>query len=580
MGKVKYDKENGVSLDTFSSQANLTEKVDEPERMQWGHKAEFMLACIGYAVGLGNVWRFPYLCQSNGGGAFLIPYFIMLLVEGIPLFYMELSIGQRMRLGPIPVWKKISPWSGGVGYGMCVASFLSSCFYNVIIAWCLYYLVHSFQSPLPWESCHSAVNSTDWVKCKEMGSTQYYWYYEALNIGSDINDRSGFTWKITLCLLLAWVLVIICMWKGIQTTGKVVYFTATFPYLVLLVFLVQGFMLEGYDDGLKFFFVPKWEKLKEPKVWLEAAAQIFFSLSLAFGGLIAYASYNDEKNNTLQDALIISFTNCATSILAGTVIFSILGYRANSKMKFCMQELGITDKRYLPQNCTVEHFLNGGTGGTGLAFVAFTEAISQLPVSTAFSLLFFLMLITLGMGSMFGSLEGLVTSLRDMPMFKQVRKEFIIIMVAIPGFLSGLGFTLVSGEYMVQLFNKFSVDIPILVVALCEIIFISWVYGMDRFSDDIEYMTGRQPPLIFKILWRFISPATIFVILVLSLYGMMAETPLYELFNRTTGLVTKVPYPGWALGLGIFVFILSFLFVPIGIVYNFIKRRRDNYSME
>lgn len=581
MEPVKFDKEqDNVEIDNFASTVNLTE-AKEPERMQWGNKAEFMLACIGYAVGLGNVWRFPWLAQSNGGGAFLIPYFIMLLIEGIPLFYLELSLGQRLRLGPIPIWKKVSPWAFGVGYAMCIASFLSSCFYNVVIAWCLYYLFISFASPLPYHECPKNTTSTltEHLKCHEIGSTQYYWYYEALQISDDISDHSGFAWKLSLCLLAAWTLVALCMWKGIQTTGKVVYFTATFPYLVLLVFIVQGFLLEGYDDGLKFFFVPKWEKLLEPKVWMEAAAQIFFSLSLAFGGLIAYASYNDEKNNTLKDALIISFTNCGTSIFAGLAIFSILGYRANKKSQFCVKEMGLK-KGEMIDNCTVEHFLAQGSGGSGLAFIAFTEAINHLPVPTFFAILFFLMLITLGLGSMFGSLEGLVTSLRDTPFFQRFRKELVIVVVAVPGFLVGLGFTQFSGEYLVQLFNKFSVDIPILAVALCELIFISWVYGLDKFGNDIEYMTGRQPPMVFKIFWKFISPGAIIIMLALSLYTMFTESPQYLAWNTKEAKGSEVAYPTWALVVGIFVFVGSFLFVPGGIILHWYRSRKNKYQLD
>jgi len=544
------------------------------ERQQWGRKSEFMLACIGYAVGLGNVWRFPWLAQTNGGGAFLIPYVIMLFVEGIPLFYMELCIGQRMRCGPIPVWKKISPWSQGVGYGMCIASFLSSCFYNVIISWCIYYFFMSFQSPLPWQQCpeidtNFSISHHHITKCKEIGATQYYWYYEALQIADSIDDHSGFAWKISLCLLLAWIVVALCMLRGIQTTGKVVYFTATFPYLVLLIFVIKGCTLEGFSAGLEFFFVPDWERLKEPSVWMAAAAQIFFSLGLAFGGLIAYASYNDEKNNCLQDAMIICFTNCGTSIFAGIAIFSILGYRATVKSNICHAEY----PNNTWANCTVDYFLKKGGGGSGLAFVAFTEAINHLPVPTLFSILFFLMLITLGLGSMFGSLEGLVTSLRDMPFFQSRRSEYVILCVAIPGFLTGFGFTQYSGEYLVQLFNKFSIDIPILLVGFAELIYIVYVYGLDKFTDDIEYMTGRKPPYIFIIMWKYVSPAVMVVMLGMAFYDMIAFTPTYEAWDRVLAVTYTRPYPVWAIFTGVLVFVISFAFIPGGAIKAWYQRR-------
>lgn len=127
------------------------------QREQWGGEYEFLLSCIGYCVGLGNVWRFPYLCYRNGGGVFLIPYFIMLFFTGVPLFLMELSLGQYGAAGPIMVWK-CCPLLRGIGIGMLCVSTLVCLYYNVIIAWTFYYLGSSFQSPLPW-SCDAVANA-------------------------------------------------------------------------------------------------------------------------------------------------------------------------------------------------------------------------------------------------------------------------------------------------------------------------------------------------------------------------------------------------------------------------------------
>ncbi|RWS14029.1 Sodium-dependent neutral amino acid transporter SLC6A17-like protein [Dinothrombium tinctorium] len=137
--------------------AELDEKDLRPDvddgRESWDSKLQFMLATIGYAVGLGNVWRFPYLAQKNGGGAFLIPYLIMLAIEGIPVFYLELAVGQRLRKGAIGAWNLVSNYLGGIGIASAVVSFNVALYYNTIIAWCIFYLFHSFESPLPWSSC-------------------------------------------------------------------------------------------------------------------------------------------------------------------------------------------------------------------------------------------------------------------------------------------------------------------------------------------------------------------------------------------------------------------------------------------
>ncbi|XP_010167405.1 sodium- and chloride-dependent transporter XTRP3-like, partial [Antrostomus carolinensis] len=159
----------------------------EKSRPLWDNPLQFVFACISYAVGLGNVWRFPYLCQMYGGGGFLIPYFIMLIAEGMPLLYLELAVGQRMRQGSIGAWKIISPYLCGVGVASVVVSFFLSMYYNVINAWAFWYLFHSFQDPLPWATCPLNVNRTGYEEeCEKTSSTQYFWYRQTLNISRSL----------------------------------------------------------------------------------------------------------------------------------------------------------------------------------------------------------------------------------------------------------------------------------------------------------------------------------------------------------------------------------------------------------
>uniref|UniRef100_A0A8C5XR21 Transporter n=1 Tax=Microcebus murinus TaxID=30608 RepID=A0A8C5XR21_MICMU len=173
----------------------------EDERPAWNSKLQYILAQVGFSVGLGNVWRFPYLCQKNGGGAYLLPYLILLLVIGIPLFFLELSVGQRIRRGSIGVWNYISPKLGGIGFASCVVSSL---------VWCMF--------------CVFLYNSSKTIvepECEKSSATTYYWYREALNISSSISESGGLNWKMTICLLAAWVMVCLAMIKGIQSSGKV-----------------------------------------------------------------------------------------------------------------------------------------------------------------------------------------------------------------------------------------------------------------------------------------------------------------------------------------------------------------------
>uniref|UniRef100_A0A672V1R8 Transporter n=1 Tax=Strigops habroptila TaxID=2489341 RepID=A0A672V1R8_STRHB len=364
-------------------------------RETWARKHEFVLSCLGYCVGLGNVWRFPYLCYRNGGGVFLIPYFIMLLGMGLPLFLMELSLGQYGAAGPITVWK-CCPLLRGVGVSMLIVSSLVSLYYNVIIAWAFYYLGSSFQSPLPW-SCHAPANEGLCQVSNTSGSSsasEVFWNERVLGVthSSGLGDPGTVQWPLALCLLAAWTLVFLCMLRGIRSSGKVVYFTATFPYLVILILIIRGATLDGSLDGVRFYLSSDWSRLQSAQVWSDAASQIFYSLGIGFGGLLSMASYNRFNNNVIRDTLVIAIGNCCTSFLTGFAIFSVLGHMAQTK--------------HVPVGSVVD-------SGPGLAFVAYPEALSLLPGSPLWSSLFFLMLLTLGVDTLFGNIEGITTAILD-----------------------------------------------------------------------------------------------------------------------------------------------------------------------
>lgn len=279
---------------------------------------------------------------------------VMLVLEGIPLFLIELGIGQRMRLGALGVWNQIHPWLGGIGISSCIVTLFVALYYNVIITWCFYYFFNSFtvsinggphyspinhsfpfQSPLPWATCPQ-INGTDVAECARSSETQYFWYRTTLDVSPSINDTGGLKWWIVLCLLLSWTIVFFIVMKGIQSSGKVVYFTSLFPYAVLTIFFIRGITLPGAGAGLAHMYTPKLEKLLEPRVWLEAATQVFYSFGLAFGSLIAFGSYNAPKNNCVRDVLLVSFCNAATAIYASVVIFAILGYKATMNVERCL----------------------------------------------------------------------------------------------------------------------------------------------------------------------------------------------------------------------------------------------------
>ncbi|XP_077402486.1 sodium-dependent proline transporter isoform X2 [Vanacampus margaritifer] len=465
-------------------------------RGHWGGKYEFLLSCLGYCVGLGNVWRFPYLCYRNGGGVFLIPYFIMLFVTGVPLFLMELCLGQYGAAGPITVWK-CCPLLKGIGIGMLCVAVLVSLYYNVIIAWTFYYLGSSFQMPLPW-SCDAIANAAvcNSSSGASVSPSEIFWNERVLGVvnSEGLHDPGPVRWPLALCLLAAWLIVFLCMLKGIHSAGKVVYVTATFPYFVLIVLVIRGATLEGSLQGIAFYLTPDWRRLASAQVWNDAASQIFYSLGIGIGGVLSMASYNKFDNNVIRDTVIITTGNCLSSFFAGFAIFSVLGHMAW--------------RRGVP----VE---NVAVSGPGLAFVVYPEALALLPGSAFWSVLFFLMLFMLGIDTLFGNIEGITTAVLDE--FPQLRrntkhKSLFLGVLCFGLYLMGLLLVTDGGIYWFTLIDSFSTSFGLIIITLFMCIGISFFYGVNQFCQDIIDMIRHCPPwcskvlLYFKACWVFFTP--------------------------------------------------------------------------
>uniref|UniRef100_A0A8C7P4I3 Transporter n=1 Tax=Oncorhynchus mykiss TaxID=8022 RepID=A0A8C7P4I3_ONCMY len=465
-------------------------------RGNWTNKLDFILSMVGYAVGLGNVWRFPYLAFQNGGGAFLIPYLIMLCLAGIPIFLLEVSLGQFASQGPVSVWKAI-PALQGCGIAMLIISVLIAIYYNIIMCWTLYYLFASLKGSLPWANCKNEWNTLD-CKDKDMlllGKTtipsEEYFKYNVLHISKGIEYPGDIRWPLAGCLLLAWLIVYLSLAKGIKSSGKVVYFTATFPYVVLVILLFRGVTLPGAGDGILYFITPKWEKLNDAKVWKDAATQIFFSLSAAWGGLITLSSYNKFHNNCYRDTIIVCIVNSATSIFAGFVIFSVIGFMAH--------ELKVPIEKVADE-------------GPGIAFVVYPEALTRLPLSPFWAIIFFLMLLTLGLDTMFATIETIVTSVSDeFPQYLRKNKPLFTLICCACFFFLGFPMVTENGMYMLQLVDTYAASYSLVIIAICELIGISYFYGLQRFCEDIEMMIGFQPNRFWRICWAFVTPTILTV---------------------------------------------------------------------
>ncbi|XP_057657398.1 sodium-dependent noradrenaline transporter-like [Diorhabda carinulata] len=568
--QVEEDERESFVLSTSSSQAadvdpdSITGGPDD-NRETWGSNTDFLLSIIGFAVDLANVWRFPYLCYRNGGGAFLIPYTLMLIFGAVPLFYMELILGQFYRQGPVSLWR-ICPLFKGVGFCAVLVSFYVSFYYNVILAWALYFIGSSITSDLPWLHCNNTWNtekcwdsmnsnnnshnphrfSNESTRTNKHTPASEFFNRAVLEMqwSDGLHEMGSPKWQLVLCLMVIYFLLYISLFKGVKSTGKVVWVTATMPYVVLTILLIRGLMLPGALKGISYYLQPELSKLSKTQVWMDAAVQIFYSVGAGFGVHLSYASYNTFHNNCYRDCIITTIINCFTSFFSGFVIFTYLGYMSYK------QGVPIGDV---------------ATEGPGLVFQVYPEAVATLPGSQLWAILFFFMLIMLGVDSAMGGLECVITGLMDefSNFFKNKKysREIFTLGIIICSFCVALINVTPGGIYMFHLFDTYSAGISLLCSAIFEAVAVSWFYGLDKFSQDVEAMLGKKPGLYWRICWKFVSPS--FIICVV-MFGLFHHEPLQ--YNDYF-------YPIWAEWIGWALTLSSIIMIPLFAIIQILKTK-------
>ncbi|MBN2211634.1 MAG: sodium-dependent transporter [Sedimentisphaerales bacterium] len=414
-------------------------------RENWGSRRGFILAAIGSAVGLGNVWRFPHECYSNGGSAFLIPYIVAMIVIGIPLLIMEFSLGHLTQQASPNAFRKVGPRWEFVGWWPIVLSFVIVTYYAVVLAWCLNYLKFSFQNPLPW-----AENAEDF-------------FYKNYLADSKTFALGGLRWPIVAALAMMWTGMYFCIFKGVKLVSKIVLWTVPIPWLMLIILMVRGLTLKGAVAGLEYFLEPNWAMLTEAKVWRAAFGQVFFSMTIAFGVMITYASFLHRRSDLNNNAMIIGLADLATSFIAGLAVFATLGALAVSK--------GLPVDKVLDEGQSV-----------GLAFVAFPRALAALPYANVFSVVFFIALLLLGIDSAFSITEAALASVIDKTGWRRVT---VLAVMSAVGLGVGLVFCTEGGLTWLGTVDGFVNNgiLGIMFVALVECLVLGWVYDIRKLRE-------------------------------------------------------------------------------------------------
>jgi len=453
-------------------------------RQFWSSRTTFLLAAIGSAVGLGNLWRFPYIAFKNGGGAFLVPYFVALLTTGIPLLMAEYAFGARSKTGAPHAMRKISPKVEWVGWWAILTGFVILTYYMAVMAWSWFYMIKS--PSIPWAE-----------------DAKGYFFNSVLQISDGPMQIGGIIWPLALATLATWIICYLITRWGTKSVGAVVKWTVPLPYILLVILLVHGLRQMGSIEGLIYYLTPTWDVLTNPQVWMAAYGQVFFSLSLGFGVMIAYASYLKSKEDLPWQATFAGLANSATEFFAGFVVFAVLGALA------AVTSVNITEVV---------------AGGPGLAFVAFPMALAALPFAKFFSFVFFLMLLTLGIDSAFSLLEAATTAIQDRyPKFRRGRILFVLCLI---GFLIGLLFVTNAGLYWLDIVDHWMNSYGLVGVGLAEALILTFLLGTKKLKSELNAHTIRPVGLIWELSIWFITPIALTVTIILSLKGEF--TSAYE----------------------------------------------------
>ena len=443
----------------------------------WPSRWIFILAAIGSAAGLGNLWRFPFQAYKHGGASFVIALIIANIIIGIPLLALEVGLGQKMQKGAADAFAGIKKGLRYIGWLSVVLAFIVVSYYMAVVAWGVNYFGASF--------------TTAWGT-----ETKSYFFDSVLQTTDSVNTLGGFSWPVLAGLIIAWIITYFIVWKGVRSISKVVVWTATLPFVILVVLLARAVTLPGAGTGLELYLVPEWAKLADTQLWLAAFSQTFFSFSLAFGVMVAYGAYNREDTEVTKSVLWIAGGNLLVSILSGFVIFGTLGYMAQQTGK------AITDVV---------------AGGPSLAFVVFPKAISLLPAFNALiAVLFFGTLLLLALDSAFSILESVARVFQDR--FPDTSTKKVTFAISVLGLLGSLVFATGAGLYVLDIVDHFVLNYGLVAVALLESIAVGWLWKGSELRDFINKHSDWKLGITWDIAIKVIAPVFLIILLGVNIY--------------------------------------------------------------
>lgn len=400
-------------------------------RATFSKRSVFILAAIGSAIGLGSIWRFPYVAYENGGGAFLIPFLVALLTAGIPMLFLDYALGHRFRGGAPLTFRRLHKKMEWLGWFQVIICLIIACYYAVIIAWSGAYMFYSLRQ--------------DWGSDPDG-------FFNNTFLQSQSDLTMSFVPAVAIPLAVIWIITIGVIALGVQNgVGAASKFFVPLLALLFGILVVRSLFLEGATDGLEVFFTADWSILSDGQVWIAAYSQIFFSLSVGYGIMVTYSSYLKRRSDLAGSSLVVAFATSSFQVLAGICVFSALGFLA------AQQGVAVDDV---------------ATNGIGLAFIAFPSVISQMAGGGLFGFLFFLSLVLAGLTSLVSLVEVVTAAFQDKLGLQRVPA---VLLTGIPmTVISLLLFATKSGISVLDVVDKF-INNTIALNALVMLVLLAWV---------------------------------------------------------------------------------------------------------
>ncbi|XP_031242444.1 orphan sodium- and chloride-dependent neurotransmitter transporter NTT5-like isoform X3 [Mastomys coucha] len=602
-----------------------SKKSTKPTSLSWGFKTreipmmkipnhfhakktENILILAAFSIGLGSTWRFPYLCHQNGGGSFLLIYVTLLLLLGIPLMYMEMVIGQWLRMDNIQAWRYLVPWLSGVGYSSMLACVLVVLYNSALVSWSLFYLGQSFDYPLPWQHCPLVENlSVAGSNCLWSEPHQHFWYHTILRASNQIEEGiEVLVLNVTLCLLATWIFLYVTMVIRIKISVLMMIFSILLPNILLFCFFIRTLFLSGVKAGLWRLVTTEVSILASLDAWRQAGGHVLYSLGLGMGTILTFSSYQTRSENYIKWASFVAMVNLMTSLLSSSVTFLVLGFWATSSGSVCVESRSVntllnliangelppaawppkdiihkppleylhwinklpsnlqSEIIYLTLHCSILIEKEEIMEGPGLAYVAFSQAISVFPGSSFWAIIFFMSLAIMGLGTMVTLLEGIVLPLQQSVSALARHPKLVPVLVCSGGFLCSLVFSSRPGSYVVFLFDDHLVPMLLLIIVVLQNLSLAWVYGVKRFRADIFSQLGRLVWAPFTFLWSYVTLPMLLALLTIYFLNLYHSKPLYYVsWNDSMSQEVKRPYEKIALGWVTFLSVLALLPIPL-----------------